>query len=200
MSAYIVSKTHIDALVTAGLVLARPYGPLRWHDGATMPDDTHEPGQPWGPGAAAWWNEHRRELTEETASDVGVMLWTENVRSIHHRYPDTLEGGMYPGPVDFGMADVIGYQHSELPGHPDPVIVLKALDCFEYQACEHPQWTDSEAQRFCDALRRVAIGKVRGYDDADGWDISDRNVFLRAAVAARHTNGPHHGRDRKSVV
>ncbi len=28
------------------------------------------------------------------------MLIAENLASIHHRYPDTLDGGTVPGPID----------------------------------------------------------------------------------------------------
>src|SRR5262245_4325164 len=69
-------------------------------------------------------------LTDETATKVGQMLWRENLRSVNYRYqenePETL------------------YRFVPLPGRPDPVKVLKALSCFEYQACETPDWRQSE--------------------------------------------------------
>ena len=65
MSAFMVGATHINALVTAGLILVRPYGPLRWY-----------------------WGEPRkeRELNELTQDDVGRMLIAENRRSVDYRY------------------------------------------------------------------------------------------------------------------
>ena len=36
--------------------------------------------------------------------------------------------------------------------------MLKAVSCYEYQACEHPGWLASEANLFCDALRHKLIG------------------------------------------
>lgn len=170
MSAFVVDKTHVDALVTAGLVLVRPYGPMRWFHPTLEPGETIET-----------LNAKRRELRHENADEVGLMLWTENVRSIHARYPDTTETGDYPGPADFGMADVLGYRFDQLPGAPDPVVTLKAIKCYEYQSCEHDDWRRSEAFAFCQALREHAIAKLPGYEDAPGWEITDRHVFQRVA-------------------
>ena len=58
--------------------------------------------------------------------------------------------------------------------------MLKALACYEYQACEHAEWPTSEAYQFCEALRRRAIPRAPGYDAAE-WEISDPNVFVTAA-------------------
>jgi hypothetical protein len=55
-------------------------------------------------------------------------------------------------------------------------VVLKAIDCYRYQSCEHPGWASSEAQQFCLALQALAINHLPGYDQAP-WDITDPNVF-----------------------
>jgi hypothetical protein len=163
MSAYMVSPTHIDALLTAGLTWVR-YGPLRWMDTAEgIPADTYEPGEPWGAGAIRWFNEHRRELTRETAGRVGALLLAENRRSVDHRYAEN----------DWEEP----YVFTPLQGRPDPLIVLNALSCYEYQSCEHPEWPKSEASRFCDALKSTAIREAT--IDVDVWEITNRNVFLR---------------------
>jgi hypothetical protein len=161
MSAYMVSPTHIDALLTAGLTWVR-YGPLRWFDGTEPPpDDAYQPGAPWGPGAAKWIREHSRELTRETAGRVGAMLLAENRRSVDHRYAE--EEWEEP------------YVFNPLRGNPDPLVVLCALRCYEYQSSEHPDWPKSEAYRFCEALKTAAIREATM--DIDVWEITDRNVF-----------------------
>lgn len=72
MSAWIVSKEHIDVLVQA---LA---------EGEIVVDI--EP------------------------SEIGRILWRENLYSIWARYPDTKENDAdYPGPIDFSAADVENY-------------------------------------------------------------------------------------------
>ncbi len=55
----------------------------------------------------------------------------------------------------------------------------KALSCFEYQACEHPGWADSEAHGALVALREGMLARVKGYADA-AWSIYD----IPAPVAA----------------
>ena len=170
MSAFVVDKAHIDALVTAGL--AWPRDELRWMTRDTTADD-------WTGDYAAYCATIRnltRQLTRETADEVGRMLWAENVRIVQGRYPDTVESGEYPGPIDFCDAEVLTYKFEPLRGTVDPVIALKALACYEYQSCEHAEWSASEAVRFCEALRLYLIDHLRGYSDAP-WEIADRYVF-----------------------
>jgi len=149
MSAFEVGTDHIDAMLTAGFVVAeRNQGKFYWY---------HE-------GTA-------RHLTLETAGAVGAMLAAENRRSVNYRYSeDELEAP---------------YLFNRLPGTPAPVIVFKILDCYEYQSCEHPEWTGSEAYVFCQMLRRRWIHRLPGYDDAPGWEVRDRNVFTQPVRSPR---------------
>ena len=64
------------------------------------------------------------------------------------------------------------------------MIVLKALVAYEYQSCEHEQWSSSQAESFCDALRAVAITTLPGYDAAP-WLIDDRNIFIAGTGEGR---------------
>lgn len=158
MSAFIVDREHIDALVT--LAIKGPSG------GAVSPDTA------WH--GVRWY----RDVTNMSLADIvradysnadtlGQMLWTENVRSIHARYPDTLEGGTYPGPVDFSPEQVMSYVWPMRGQRLTAVGGLKALDGYEYQTCEHAEWPESEAYRFCDSLRRALIGHLPGYREAE---------------------------------
>ena len=179
MSAYVVDKAHIDALVRAGLVLpARQVqgGRLRWFWPEITQADreaTYQAGAAWGPRSAQLAEERRRELTPSAGADrVGAMLWSENVRSVCFRYDEPEDADELPGPVGFGVLDVAGYRFG--PGvflpDVDPVAVLKAIDGYEYQSCEHPGWEASEAHAFCEALRRAAIGCLPGYAEAS-WEV-----------------------------
>lgn len=90
------------------------------------------------------------------------MLVTENYQSVHYRY----EGASnLPGEVQDE-----DYVYSRVNEKIDPVQVIKAIDCFEYQTCEHPEWKDSEARKFCQALRGKAISLLPGYDEA-AWEV-----------------------------
>lgn len=110
MSAYVVGKEHIDALVNAG----RQY--------AGLADQRPE-----------WLNA------------CGSMLWTENYRSVNYRYTEDEATPEY-------QATLIGFELA-------PVPVLKAIDCYEYQACEHPEWETSAAHDYVEALRQAIFGQ-----------------------------------------
>lgn len=84
----------------------------------------------------------------------GAILASANVASVNYRYAeDALEPVYTHHPV---VVDVVG--------------VLKALDCYEYQSCEAPEWDYSEAYAICAALRREAIAQLAGYAEAE-WDL-----------------------------
>jgi hypothetical protein len=159
MSAFMVGSLHIDALLSAGMHRAYTrYGPLSWFtvDPDTRPDfDTYEEG-------SRWREAHRRQLTRHTANDVGAVLLDENQDSVNYRYNDD------------ELEEI--YQFKDVPGYPDPRVVLQAIKCYEYQACEHPGWATSEAKRFCEALQSKAINILT--EDIEGaWEVRSREVF-----------------------
>lgn len=153
MSAHLVSKAHIDALVTAGLWKGRrgesPLPAMRW----VFPAGSELPGA------------EGCQLVDVTAGGVGAMLWAENRLSVNYKY----------GEDEWEPA----YVFEQLPGTVDPLVVLKAINCYVFQSCEHPGWWESEARTFCDILQERMIRQLPGYDKAAGWEISDRLVFTR---------------------
>ena len=143
MSAWIVSKAHIDLLVSAGLRVR--YRPMCWYVG-----------------------ERRGELNNDNASAVGQMLLDECVKSVNYRYSDDQITELL-GPTNAYW--LIPYKFDEVLSFPSIVCVLKQIDCYEYQSCEHPEWKDSEAHTFCRALRKYMIHNLPGYEEAPwGWD------------------------------
>ncbi|HUZ55086.1 MAG TPA: hypothetical protein VMU94_21490 [Streptosporangiaceae bacterium] len=83
-----------------------------------------------------------------TSGGSQAVLLAENRRSVNHRYADD----EYQAP----------YVFTEITGHLDPIAILKAISCYEYQSCEHPGWEASEARSFCEALRRRIIRWLPG--------------------------------------
>jgi len=126
MSAWIVFPDHISYLVAGALELA-PDGFLVFGNG--------------------------RLLTPDTKDVIGQLLMDENVRSVGYRYErDTFEE--LPGPVDkTGIRD---YRHIELDLPFEPIVLLKQLDCYAYQSCECPDWLETDAHAFCEAVRGLA--------------------------------------------
>lgn len=144
MSAYIVDRDHIRYLVSAAVRLDRDA--LRWFH------------------ANVWHELPTRD--RERASQVGQMLWDENIRSIEGRYPGTKgKPDRMPGKSDDGML-VYSHASGDWPGPIDPVQVLKSCNCYEYQSCEHEEWSASEAHAFIEALRARAVRTLPGYEAA----------------------------------
>jgi hypothetical protein len=165
VSAFEVDNTHIDALISAA-VRRDTYGTLNWHHGdlpGTMPGEAL-------PDVTEDYRDTlkrtRREVTPENAGTWGATLLAENRRSVNHRYAeDEIEAP---------------YIFTEIRGDLDPVAILKAIDCYEYQSCEHPGWEASESRAFCDALRRRMIRKLPGYSEAP-WEVTDPKQVVRFA-------------------
>lgn len=155
MSAFIVEKAHIDAMVQAGIRSGSPATggfTLRWQVG-DRPEWTEDVTLEAYSVAV---QERARELTRETANRVGAMLWNENKRSVDHRYNEANDREVYR----FASSRVT-----------NPVAVLKAIHCYEYQSCEHPEWETSEAHAFCEALSGAMVRSLPGYDAAE-WAIA----------------------------
>jgi hypothetical protein len=158
MSAYIVNRETIAALVEAAA-----------RGGAHQ----HSMGLTWiynrSPGGN--YNRGRLECMDYAeAKRVGQMLWDENVRSVKYRYKDSRREVQenLPGPIDCTYQ--YGDPKSLTATRHDPVVILKLIDCYSYQACEHPEWEASEAFAFVNALRHKMIGCLQGYDDAP-WGL-----------------------------
>ena len=113
----------------------------------------------------------------------GVDLWAQNHRSVNFRYDERTEPPAFTAPT----AEVIL----------DPVAVVKAIDCYVYQSCEHPGWNGSRADRFCQRLRAAAmtglpvaaVGSDTGRPYPEGWQrppwgIDDLTQAAAGAAAA----------------
>jgi len=152
MSAWIVSRAHIDYLVRAGLEL--PRFPIRFKSGGDV----------------------GTELTAETASELGNLLWQENRASVAYRYPDDAPNRLPGHRVTEYVYPRVSYDPvvSAIAGRVrmDPAIVLKEIDCYEYQSCEHPGWKESAAKDYCESLRAAAVARIPGYEEAP-WGIEE---------------------------
>lgn len=162
MSAFIVGKDHIDLLTSqivgqSNLMFVRG-GIVDGYSG------------PW------------TTLDDLDADRIGSILWAENLASIEARYPDTAEThSNYPGPNDFTREQVAAYRWRRTPPV-TPAEVFKAIDCYQYQSCEHKGWDTSHAKWLTDALRAPIARQVPGYDEAP-WEWTRP---LRWHVCAKH--------------
>lgn len=148
MSAFLVNKAEILYLAHAAIAnLSRLDSSLRWVWGAQRQKGEVACGDYAG------------------AAEVANMLWRANIASVAH-YCGSASSANLPGPR--GGAFVL-HERDVRTTSPriEPVQVLKCIDFFEYQSNERPEWRDSEAKAFCDALRRRAIRALPGYDEAE---------------------------------
>lgn len=165
MSAFEVDETHIDVLISAAL--QRDHGDtLSWIHGNVEWSGDYD-------AYRAAINAAKREVTRANAGTWGATLVAENRRSVNYRYEeDEIEEP---------------YEFTEYAGHFNPAKILAAISCYEYQACEHPEWKTSEAKSFCEALRHRMIRQLPGYQGV--WEVTDASQVttgeaMRVATAA----------------
>lgn len=163
MSAFVVPQDHIAALINAADHHARLYhSEFHWqHDGTSyILSRTGDEGRTEG----TEWHDPQERVSAQT---LGQMLFDTCLRSVWHRYPnDTLE--TLPGYMpDRERGSLYKHNHGLSV---KPIAALKAIDCYEYQSCEFPEWRETCAYAFCDRLRDSLIGDLPGYEDAP-WEI-----------------------------
>jgi hypothetical protein len=152
MSAHMVTRSHVLALVRLALL-----GPA---DPRTVSPDNVWHGPRWSalPLAdldgltlsqlcAVW-----RRADWTTCDDLAGLLWED-------------EADMVPDVAAFTTGDV-----RKAPAL-SAVDGLQALAGYEYQSCEHPEWHESEALRFCESLRRSLCNFLTR--DSSCWSIPE---------------------------
>ena len=169
MSAFVTEKAHIDALLTTALKGPGGETGRQWHRwaGGTLSWSVKDASQTFGYSI--------RRLELGNADEIGEMLTNAMVASVTYRYPD--DENELPGPINAWYMLPYRYQQGQ---RLTIVQAIKAIQCYEYQSCEHPGWRTSEAKEFCSALMSRLIVDLPGYEDA-AWDISDAGL-----VAAVH--------------
>jgi hypothetical protein len=186
MSAYVVSKVHVDFLVQAAISGASDS--VGWTRNS-------EPGFSWHHDDRL----HRLDLAAEVGDErpaaipgfnpielvnpsvIGQRLVDECVASVHARYPDTdPDQGDLPGPTDaYYMGPYVWtpYRSGEprasrarIPPPATTAVIAKQIAHYEYQSCEHDEWESSEAHAFCRALAEALLGSLPGWTEAP-WGI-----------------------------
>lgn len=97
---------------------------------------------------------------------IANQLAAENVESLKARYPnDEWEAH------NFANENAV-WNAARLELH-QPLVMIKAASCLEYQSCEHEGWIASEAYDILRQIVSAAIRDLPGYDNAEGWSIDD---------------------------
>lgn len=145
MSAFIVSKAHISAMLRAALIHDRSFS---WYHNKTY-----------------------RQLAGSDLDKVGQMLLDQCVASVRYRYPNEEDPDDLPGPISNEWQ--VPFSFRPLGRVPTPVEALKLIRCYDYQSCENPEWETSEAKAFCDTLFVCLVHAVPGYEEA-GWEWREK--------------------------
>ena len=102
----------------------------------------------------------------EDAFDIAMVLANENINSLEYRYPNYgPAGGMLCGTLEEFLAEVRlaaakRYDYNDLAN------VKKVLGRYEYQACEHVDWLESDAYNLVRALKDQLLNEF-----ADRYEI-----------------------------
>lgn len=172
MSAFIVSPTHIDVLLSVAM-----HGPS---DRAVAGNLGWTP-----PYVNELLSEQSGPLTLELCSNTGTALLAECLASVSYRYPD-LGAGELPGPLPTPVAGQ--YEFTDFGPCATIAETCKAIDCFEYQSCEHPAWSGSGSERFCARLREGLTAALPGAAQAP-WEWSPETLVDRGLIPLG-LNGP----------
>jgi hypothetical protein len=178
MSAFMVDKDHIDFLVQAAIAGATdsrgwegPHGGFSFWNPVTEVRVSIDPHAQTVRCEGAF-----REVI--SPSELGQRLLDTNLKSIHARYPDTVEDPEHtPGPrerywetpyvfepIDTGRTVYsigAGLRPAVLPVA-ETVAVAAQVKHYEYQSCEHKDWHGSEAQAFCEGMREHLLDSLPG--------------------------------------
>jgi len=119
MSAFVVSKKHIDAIVS---FLGAPPPPSKFSSSRTAAQQIY--------GSLAG---KAPPSNEEAMRWIGQQLLRENVRSVNYRYGERDRVGKYEPPKPDGSLKAIA--------------IAKLLECLDYQSCERRDYHRSLAYR-----------------------------------------------------
>jgi hypothetical protein len=134
--------------------------------------------------------------TPQKLTVLGSDLWAENHRSVNHRYHENDRSAEYTATI----AEVVL----------DPVVIVKLVDCYVYQSCEHPGWADSPTAGYCRRLRAAVMTGLawenqpgqgekpypRGWDDAP-WAIYQLTEAVATAPDDSSSTVDVVGRERR---
>jgi hypothetical protein len=148
MSAYNVSKAHIDAIVTFAVGGQRRVGTVK-----RMAVDA---------GQSKYVSS-----SDYTPSQIGAALWAENHASVDYRYTE-----ITPVPAYDFRPMYHGSTCTKSTRLLTPLDIIKLCQSLKYQSCEHPGWEASFAHDFLNRVISAAIGALPGYDTAF-WGIDD---------------------------
>lgn len=96
--------------------------------------------------------------TNSIASIYADILKKENIRSVDHRYQNSVS--------EFDPVNVTNADRANGKLIVRPIDILKMCGSVEYQSCETEDYEDTVAYRLLNAIRLAAISSLPGYEEA----------------------------------
>lgn len=118
-----------------------------------------------GPLAFRFGGHWKNYVTHESAQ----VLVDQNYRALKTRYGDNGK----PHRINYSPFDPIY----------SPVEIIKACNCYNYQACETEDYKETQAAAIIKAIRELAIKNLPGYDNAQ-WEIVNSPLNQERAIAS----------------
>jgi len=122
-------------------------------------------------------------LCKHTAELMGAQMFFENTHSLCARYDD------YDGFEENAVLGCASVQQCRWRNSLDkwiandavqnitPAQILKLLDCYVYQSCEHRGWIKSKVRAFCDELQAAIVESA---DEKSVADLRDSELYSEA--------------------
>jgi hypothetical protein len=153
MSAWIVSKAHVDAMVTWALAQSGGYS-----------DQPH---------VTVWWGakQERIDCGPWNADTIGQRLVDDIVQGVHHATPTaTPARATYPAPY---YLQPYVYQRTRPITNAEMVALL---NCYSYQACEHQEWEKTWSYAFQQQMQHEILKHVENAGQPTFWGYEDEHV------------------------
>jgi hypothetical protein len=143
MSAYIVDKRIIDALVTVAY-----YGPKN-----------ELPVAPWNVWGGFRPHYMMQDIVKDdmTPDELGRILWQTNHDSVNARYDEDT------------LVPEYTFERVPIAQRPTAAQTINILSCYEYQSCEHDEWIGSPAFLFCVQLLSKLVNRMPDVRNAANW-------------------------------
>lgn len=117
-------------------------------------------------------NQSMRLRTPEDCKRLSILLDKENAKSICNRYYEKESNlSEYTNLHEFSYYDFDSEHWSVF----DPVQVLKSIQYYIYQSCEHPEFKSSEAYSFLETLKDISISLISD-NERFVWGTPERSV------------------------
>ena len=116
-------------------------------------------------------------MSKDNAADIAAELYAENVKSVDHRYNET---------------NIQDYEFTYIRQARDeytPAEIAKALDGYEYQSCETPNYYNSRAASIVNSMRKHLLSNLAGYEEADTWSIDTVRPATRQYISVMDMAG-----------